>query len=70
MFVARSQKHTSVEFCFGARGENPPAQVPSLRDACLPPTHSHPHHASDSTMAQTEQRFWQQGMLKAAARSV
>lgn len=70
MFVARSQKHASVEFCFGSRAANPPAQVPYLRDGCLPPTHPTLTMPLISAMAQTEQACWQQGRLKAAASSV
>lgn len=66
MFVARSQKHASVEFCFGSRGANPPVQVPYLRDGCLSPTHPTLTMPLIPAMAQTEQVFWQQGRLKAA----
>lgn len=70
MFVAQSQKHASVEFCFGSGGENPSAQVPSLRGAYLPPTHSTLTMPLIPAMAQTEKVFWQLGRLKAAASSV
>lgn len=68
MFVAQSQKHASVEFCFGSRGENPPAQAPSLRDACLPPTHAHPHHATDSSYGTNRAGFLATGKVKSSSK--
>lgn len=68
MFVARSQKHASVEFCFGSRGANPPAQVPSLRDACLAPTPSRPHYASDSSYGTNRAGFLATGKVKSSSK--
>lgn len=68
MFVARSQKQASVEFCFGSGGANPPAQVPSLKDACLPRTHPHPHHASDSNYGTKRAGYLATGKVKSSSK--
>lgn len=68
MLVARSQKHAGAGPCLGSGGANPPAQVPSLKDACLPPAHSCPHPRSDSSYGTNRARFLATGQVKSSSK--
>lgn len=64
MLVAQSQKHASAGVCLGCRGANPAVQVPSLKDACLPWAHLHPHIASYSSYGRNRANFMAIGKVK------
>ena len=66
MLVAQSQKHASAVLCLGSGGVNPPAQVPSLKDACLSPAHPHPHPPSHSSYGTNRASFLAIGKVKSS----
>lgn len=57
MLVAQSQKHASAGVHLGSQGVNPAAQVPSLKDFCLPQVHPHLHVVSYSSYGTTRANF-------------
>lgn len=64
MLVAQSQKHASAGVHLGSQGANPAAQVPSLKDFCLPQVHPHLHVISYSSYGTIRANFMATGKVK------